>query len=80
MQSSKETKAKDFKEFLKRFTEEDSPRGDLAKDALSKSSQWTGKTAFSLKKNMELYNPCDEAKEALKELTLLYKENQKRTN
>ena len=77
---SRKTKAKDFREFLKRFAEEDSLYGDLAKDALSKSSGWTGKTVLSLKKNMKAFGSCAEANETLKQVTLLYEDNQKLTD
>ena len=65
-----------FRAFLKAFKNEDSPFGDLARDAFSTSSAWKGATAKSLQIHMESCGACAEAVSVLNDVIESHKQSQ----
>lgn len=64
-----------FRAFLKTFKNEDSPFGDLARDAFNESSSWKGATAKSLQVYMESCGACAEAVSVLNDVIESYKQS-----
>lgn len=60
-----------FSQFLKGFLEENSPIGDLARDFVFTKSKAT--TYNGIKKQLEKYNACNGAFEALEKAYELFK-------
>jgi uncharacterized protein YozE (UPF0346 family) len=65
-----------FRAFLKTFKNEDSPFGDLARDAFNESSSWKRTTAKSLQAHMESCGACPEAMSVLDDVIESYKQGQ----
>lgn len=56
----------DFSDYLKSFSKDNTPWGDLARDFIASKSR--AKTFAGITKSLEAYNACDLAIQALQEM------------
>ena len=59
-----------FAEYLKSFSEDNTPVGDLARDFIASKNK--AKTYTGIVKNLNKYNACDLAREILHEVNKSY--------